>query len=214
MHDTRPADAPGTRGLAPDRLAPSRPVEVLATERVEPSTGRLTLRPLLASDRGAFLDVVRRSRDHILPWVPLHRPGETDDAYFERQLQACADGDRTGACWRRVGVLEGGEIVGVFNLNAISRGLDWGADVSVWVGAEHAGRGLALEGARALIDHAFAALPRGLGLHRLHGGIDPRNHASRRLAERLGFAHDPAQRSHIMVGDAWRVHEFYTRTAA
>jgi [ribosomal protein S5]-alanine N-acetyltransferase len=48
---------------------------------------------------------------------------------------------------------------------------------------DHWGRGLAHEALTALVDHAFGAL----GLHRLEADIDPRNLASIRSVERLGF---------------------------
>jgi ribosomal-protein-alanine N-acetyltransferase len=48
---------------------------------------------------------------------------------------------------------------------------------------DHWGRGLAHEALTAIVSHAFGAL----GLHRLETDIDPRNAASVRLVERLGF---------------------------
>lgn len=45
------------------------------------------------------------------------------------------------------------------------------------------GRGLASEAVAAALGHAFD----GLGLRRIEADIDPRNQASRRLVERLGF---------------------------
>ena len=45
------------------------------------------------------------------------------------------------------------------------------------------GRGLAHEALTALLNHAFGAM----GLHRLEADIDPRNAASIRSVERLGF---------------------------
>lgn len=48
---------------------------------------------------------------------------------------------------------------------------------------DHWGAGLANEALQALVDHAFSAM----GLHRLEADIDPRNAASIRSVERLGF---------------------------
>jgi aminoglycoside 6'-N-acetyltransferase len=50
----------------------------------------------------------------------------------------------------------------------------------------HTGRGLATEAAQALLGLAFDEL----GCHRVFARLDPRNHASARLCERLGMAHE------------------------
>ncbi len=202
---TRARDAIG-------ELAPRTPIEVISP--LEARTARMTLRPLTPRDRGEFLRAVRDSREHLTPWVPLNRPGEPDDAFFDRQLAAAIEGDRTGASWRRVGVLEDGRIVGTFHLNAISRGLDWWADATWWIARAHTRKGLATEGVRAMLAYAMQQPPEGLGLHAVHAGIDPENQASLRLVQSLGFAHDPAQTSHLQVGEQWRRHEFYIKRAA
>ncbi|MGN6610586.1 MAG: GNAT family N-acetyltransferase, partial [Angustibacter sp.] len=49
-----------------------------------------------------------------------------------------------------------------------------------------AGRGLATEAARAVLDIAFD----GYGLHRVRAQLDPRNTASARLCERLGMVRE------------------------
>ncbi len=193
-------------------LAPSRPIEVVSASEIR--TARLTLRPLRPADRDEYLRVVRASREHLRRWVPLNEAGETHDEFFDRQLAAASEGDRTGLCWRRIGVLGDGSIAGAFNLNAISRGLEWWADATWWVSRAHTGRGLASEGVGAMLEFALGDPPRGLGLHAVHAGVDPDNTPSRRLVEKLGFAHDPGQSSHLQVGRDWRRHEFYIRRAA
>ncbi|MFI4896368.1 MAG: GNAT family N-acetyltransferase [Phycisphaerales bacterium JB059] len=194
------------------RIAPRSPVEVISPEEVR--TPRLTLRPLVESDREAFIRLVRTSLDHLTPWVPLHNPGESDDAFFDRQLAHARTGDETGQAWRRVGALADGRLVGAFHLNAITRGLSWHADAVWWVGAAHTRRGLASEGIGAMLRYALGDPPEGLGLHAVHAGIDPENVASRRLVEKLGFTEDRSQRSHLQVGSDWRAHDFFVKHAA
>lgn len=58
------------------------------------------------------------------------------------------------------------------------------------VGRAAWGRGYATEALRALLDLAFGAL----ALHRLEADVDPRNAASIRVLERLGFRHEGHQR--------------------
>jgi RimJ/RimL family protein N-acetyltransferase len=54
--------------------------------------------------------------------------------------------------------------------------------------AEHWGRGLATEGAREVVRHAFGELD----LDSLVSMTVPANHPSRRVMEKLGMTHDPA----------------------
>lgn len=63
---------------------------------------------------------------------------------------------------------------------------------SVW------GRGYATEAVSAVIGQAFGPL----GLHRLEADIDPRNDASGRLLQRLGFRYEgPLRQRWIVVGE-------------
>ncbi len=194
------------------RLSPQTPVEVISPSEVR--TPRLTLRPLVEADREAFLTLVSESRSHLTPWVPLNGAGESDEAYFDRQLARRRAGDETGEAWRRIGVLEDGSIIGAFNLNAITRGLSWHADAVWWVGRDFTRRGLATEGVRAMLRFALSDPPAGLGLHAVHAGVDPENTVCQRMVERLGFCEDPSQRSHLQVGSAWRMHDFFVKSAA
>jgi RimJ/RimL family protein N-acetyltransferase len=62
---------------------------------------------------------------------------------------------------------------------------------------DHWGRGLAHEALTAIVDHAFGTLK----LHRLEADIDPRNTASVRSVERLGFTLEGHLRERYFVGD-------------
>ncbi|OAJ52978.1 GCN5 family acetyltransferase [Paraburkholderia ginsengiterrae] len=59
------------------------------------------------------------------------------------------------------------------------------------------GRGYMREAASAMIEHAFGTLK----LRRIEADIDPRNHASARLLERLGFVREGLLRERWIVGD-------------
>ena len=64
--------------------------------------------------------------------------------------------------------------------------------------SDHWGRGLASEAASLAIDWAL----RTLDLHRVEADIDPRNDASRRVLERLGFRSEGVLRERFFVGDS------------
>ncbi len=200
-------EAPGTR--ARTGLGPARPLEVASGAL---RTQRLVLRPLLESDRDEFLRVIAASRPHLAGHAGLFRPGETDGALFERQVRLAASGEASATAKRRVAFLDG-RLVGAFNLNTIARGLEPVADANWWVSAEAAGRGLATEGLTAVVEHALADLPAGLGLWSVRAWITRDNAASVRVAAKAGFRRAGDERSYLQTGEQWVMHDLYERRA-
>lgn len=201
-----PPDA--SRGLRPG-ITPAGPVEVGGIEMLR--TGRMHLRPLTESDRGEYLRAVRNSAAGLGAHMPLLRDGETEDQMFERQIAAMKIEGAAGRCFRTVGVLHDGRIAGGFNLNAISRGLELRADITWWTATDLCGRGLATEGVAALLTYALADMPQGLGLHTVWAWITDDNAASIRVAEKVGLARQPQERSFIDTGNRWALHQLYAR---
>ena len=72
------------------------------------------------------------------------------------------------------------------------------AEIGYALRPDHWGRGLASETVSSAIDWAFNTLD----LHRVEADIDPRNEASRRLLERLGFRSEGVLRERFFVGDS------------
>lgn len=175
-------------------------------------TARLTLRPMREGDRAEFLRVIAISRAHLERCSALHKPGEDDDALFDRQLRLANEGDAHSTACRRAAFLEDGRLAGCFNINTITRGLAWSGDANWWVSADVAGRGLGTEGVHALVEHAMADLPRGLGLHTLRAAIMPENIRSAKQALAAGLA-PTGERVRLAVGNRWELHEMYERRA-
>ena len=65
--------------------------------------------------------------------------------------------------------------------------------------SDHWGKGLAWEAMSAALAHIFATLP----ADRLKADVDPRNDASLRLLERLGFVEVGRAQRTIQVGGEW-----------
>lgn len=187
------------------------PPAVEVADRAVLRTPRLVLRPLAESDRAAFIDLVRRSRALLDRWSALHRPGESDDELFTRQLELTRTGDRRSTAVRRGVLLHDGTLVGACNLNSISRGLQFESDCNWWIGAGHGGNGYAGEALRALTDHALRDLPDGLGLHRVFAGIRPDNVASIAVSRKAGFVRQQQVKSYLNVGGTWELHDIYVR---
>jgi ribosomal-protein-alanine N-acetyltransferase len=156
------------------------------------------LRGLRRSDRSEFLALMHASRS-------FHR-GRVDppltNAAFARYLGQLRESDRKGfAICRR----EDAAIVGVINLNGISRGAVHSAFLGYYLGAAHAGRGYMREALELVQRHAF----REMRLHRLEADIQPDNAASIALVRSCGFRFEGYMRRFLKIGGRWRDHVIY-----
>ncbi len=174
-------------------------------------TARLVLRPLREADRSTWIELVRSSREDLDQFAPLHEPGESDEALFDRQLKLTNEGEAHGRSWRRVIMLEDGRIAGAVNINAITRGLASEGDMNWWLGTAFQGDGLATEAVGSAVDYAFLGMPAGLGLHKLTASIKPGHSKSERLASRVGFEQSRSGAVDQMrcAGGQWSSHDLY-----
>lgn len=194
-------------------MLPHGPIKIESQSVLQ--TSRLVLRPLRASDHDAWVELVRSSRSNLDAFAPLHEPGESDSALFERQLALTQAGEASGKAWRRIAVLADGRILGGFNINSIRRGLYSDGDVNWWLGEVHQGCGFASEAVGALVDYAFLDMPWGIGLHRLNASIKPGHERSIRLARRIGFELSGERLDRMRcAGGQWATHDQYKITPA
>src|SRR5205085_7233095 len=73
------------------------------------------------------------------------------------------------------------------------------AEIGFTLAREHQGRGLATEAVRRLLDYAFGEL----GLHRVVGVTDARNHAAAALLRRTGFRREAHFIQNVWYKGAW-----------
>jgi len=162
-------------------------------EPVTLDTARLVLRPLREADAHAFFEIwsdVEAMR--YFSFSPM--------THIEQAIERVARNLTTSASGQdQICVLElreTGEALGecvLFHANEQCRRAEIGFSLrrKYWSG------GYMREAASAVIDHAFGTLR----LNRLEADIDPRNVASARLLERLGFAREGVLRERWIVGD-------------
>lgn len=115
-------------------------------------------------------------------------PAWTDAAQGRTYLATAIDARSADAmlCWAITeGAGDAAALVGAVTLASIHR--EQGrAEIGYALRASHWGRGLAREAVELVLRHAFEAL----ALRRIEADIDPRNAASCRLVERLGFVRE------------------------
>jgi aminoglycoside 6'-N-acetyltransferase len=158
------------------------------------STDRLTLRAFTAADAPAF--AAYRSDPAIARYQSWDIPFTVEQAEHLIAGQADLTGPAPGE-WLQIAVDRSGTLVGDVAVN-LSEDRET-AEVGCTLAADHQGHGYAREAMDALL----AALFEAVGVHRVTAGIDPRNRASIRLFEQLGFSHEGTDRAAVEIRDEW-----------
>lgn len=157
------------------------------------TTQRLTLRPLRHEDVQPLFAIwsdVDAMRYFSFPAM-THLDQATDR--LARALKRSAEGEDFICA---VESSTTGEVFGdcaLFHPDEQSRRVE----IGFCLNPKHWGSGYMTEAASALIEHAFGAL----NMRRIEADIDPRNVASARLLERLGFVREGLLRERWLVGE-------------
>jgi RimJ/RimL family protein N-acetyltransferase len=155
-------------------------------------TDRLVLRPLRENDADALFAVFSDARVMRYWSTPPWTSQEPARAMIAADLaQAHRDHLRLGIELRESGILLG--TCSLFSINYTCRR----AEVGYGLGSFAWGHGYMQEALQALLDFGFGALD----LNRIEADIDPRNSASARTLERLGFTKEGHLRERWIVGD-------------
>lgn len=172
----------------------------------------MTLRPLDAADFGAWQEVRRRNHDWLVPWEP-RRPSGSPDVVSDRGAFAarCTARLRDMRCGRGFGfgLFVDECFAGEVNLNSIQRGPFQSAYVGYWIDERRAGCGYMPEALVLVLRFAFSKLH----LHRVQAAIVPRNAASLRVAEKLGFRNEGTALRYLEINGVWEDHIRFALTA-
>lgn len=143
------------------------------------TTERVVLRWISEDDVDALFEVFSDSQV-MRYWSSGPLADRRAAADLQREI---ADGNRNNSMFKwGLALRESNRIIGtatLFNLS-LSNGR---AELGYAMGSAHWGKGYMNEALRAFVSHAFE----GLDLRRLEADVDPRNAASIRTLERLGF---------------------------
>jgi len=169
------------------------------------TTGRLLLRRWRESDREPFQALNADAR--VMEHFPATLTPEESDAGIVRIENHF---DRHGFGLYAIELIEAKTFLGYVGLNIPSFDAPFMPAVEIgWrLAFDFWGRGLATEGARAVVHHAFHTLK----LASLVSFTVPANQRSSRVMEKLGMAHDPASdfdHPKLPLGHPLRHHVFY-----
>jgi [ribosomal protein S5]-alanine N-acetyltransferase len=166
-------------------------------------SSRVTLRPVTGDDESEFLGLVRASVSLHSPWVSL--PSTVQDFQAYVRLYEQPDKESLLICLRSTGA-----IVGLVHINNILRGRFQCGSLAYAAFAPAVGQGYMAEGVSLVVRYAFEQLR----LHRLEANIQPANHRSLRLIQRLGFRREGYSPELMFIDGGWRDHERWAITTA
>ncbi|MEY3143317.1 MAG: hypothetical protein RLY21_1810 [Planctomycetota bacterium] len=194
-----------TQGIPPLSDKPSARDRAAGVLRVGQRT---LLRFAQPGDAPEFLAMLKRSREHLAPWMPrAARASEPTLAKkFERMLPPACNTPtklRVLVCAREADAAgPAGRMVGVVSLGNISEWPQLAATTGYWLGAGETGKGFMRDALASMLDIAFEDKK----LHRVVANILPANRRSHAVTEALGFTKEGSARGLIEIDGEWRDH--------
>ena len=144
--------------------------------------GDVVLRAWAASDAPALRAALDASEAHLRAWTPWVVDGKVPGQSLEARLARHAADFTSGAEWV-YGMFDSDGAAVVGGCGLYPRVGPGAVELGYWLAAGHTGRGLATRAAEELTRLAFADA----SIDRVEIRCDPRNTASARVPERLGY---------------------------
>jgi ribosomal-protein-alanine N-acetyltransferase len=172
----------------------------------------IILRPLTADDFEQYKEVRDRCYVWLSPWEPtvdgVPMDTTSSEEHFLARVSAFERGSQFDMSYGFGIFLHDGTFLGEVSLGTIVRGPFQSALMGYWIDERYAGQGFVPEALSLVIDYAFSVL----GFRRLEVAIVPRNTASVRVAEKLGFVFEGLSRQYIEVNGVREDHNRYSMT--
>ncbi len=160
----------------------------------------IILRELTFNDKDCFIKAMNASSSFHSPWVTAPQTSDEFDAFYEASQQG------NKKCFLIFD--RSSDLVGVFNLNEIVRGVFQSAFLGYYGIAQHAGKGYMGAGLKHVLATAFDSMQ----LHRLEANIQPENTKSIDLVKANGFRLEGYSPRYLKINGQWRDHERWAMT--
>ncbi len=173
------------------------------------STNRIYIRKLELSDAEALYELRTRNLKYFQPFEPI-RP----DAYhtLEGQKEKIEKNLRK---WENdsgysfgIFLASTDQLIGQVNLSHIVRGAWQNASIGYFMDHSMQRKGYTTEAVNLALDFAFNQA----GLHRVEAAIMPRNTASIRVVEKVGFLYVGLSKYYLQINGVWEDHHIYAIT--
>jgi RimJ/RimL family protein N-acetyltransferase len=163
---------------------------------------KVIVRAPCLEDKEVFIEAMQNSISLHSPWLKAPLSSLEFDAYLEKYQQDSYKSYLVIAA-------ASNEIVGVFNLNDIVRGVFQNTYMGYYVVNAYAGKGYMSLGLKQVLYKAFVDL----ALHRVEANIQPTNERSIQLVKANHFRKEGYSPRYLKVDDEWRDHERWAITS-
>lgn len=173
---------------------------------------RVILRQLEPNDYESYKEVRERCHDWLMPWEPTVDgvPIDTTSTKtnFVNRVNAFERGAQFDTAYGFGVFLHNGTFLGEVSIGSIIRGPFQTCILGYWIDEKYAGKGIIPESLSLVVDYCFYVL----GFKRVEVAIVPRNKASIRVVEKLGFQFEGVSKEYIEVAGVREDHNRYVMT--
>ena len=169
------------------------------------------IRPTALEDCDEQLALRRANREHTKPWDPTR-----DESFYtvagqrlELELDQRAWAAGSAFAFAVLAADRRDRIIGRVALANVVRGPWQNATLGYWIDKDSVGQGHASRAVRLALAYAFDHV----GLHRVQPAIIPRNTASTRVAQKVGFRHEGRALRYLKINGVWEDHDIYALTS-
>jgi ribosomal-protein-alanine N-acetyltransferase len=180
------------------------------TSRLRLDDPPTAVRPTSLDDIDEQVALRRANRDHTGPWDPVRDESFYADAgqRLELELDQRAWSAGTAFAFAVLDSAGGDRLIGRVALANVVRGPWQNATLGYWIDHGSCGFGHGTRAVGLVLRYAFEHA----GLHRVQPAIIPRNAASLRLAEKVGFRHEGRALRYLRINGVWEDHEIFAMT--
>ncbi len=165
-------------------------------------TPRLVLRPFRRRDVAPVHEAVTASLEDLAKWLPWAASGyarSVTNQFVRDSIAAWGEGRAHDFAVRSRE--DANAHLGNVSVWWTSKP-NLAGEIGYWVRTDRTGKGICTEATARILQVAFEEL----GMHRVSLRIAVGNHASERVAAKLGFTHEGLLRDEVKVGSVWLDH--------
>lgn len=160
----------------------------------------IIIREPTLEDKDAFITAMQHSQTLHHPWVKSPQTPQEFNDYFNHYQK---DNQKSFLVCD-----SSGNIVGIFNISEIVRGLFQNAYLGFYAVMDYAGQGYMSSGLKLVLQHVFEEMK----LHRLEANIQPENIRSINLVKNNRFRKEGYSLRYLNINNTWRDHERWAMT--
>lgn len=171
---------------------------------IEIYSQRLILKSIDESNTMQLLDYVVRNKEFLERWEVV-RSADYYTAQTQKELiisdKLNMEKGQLVKVWMYK-IDEPDKIIGSIALSNIVKGAFLSCHLGYRLDQEENNKGYMTEGIRCMINYAFDVLQ----LHRIEANIMPRNEASLKVVQKLGFYHEGLAQKYLKINGTWEDH--------